>query len=282
MTSEAVTVIQPAGDPAPAVFDSPHSGDEFPDDFGTVLSPSTLRSGWDAYIDELFGAAPANGATLIAAQFPRTYIDPNRALEDLDAAMIAGDWPEALEAGPKTVLGHGLIWRKAGGKPIYDRKLTVDEIRNRIDRYWRPYNAAVRQAVDTVHAKWGGVWHVNCHSMGSVWGAGNPGAGEKVASDFLLGDRDGTTCAGEFTEFVRAMLTDMGYKVAVNDRFKGVQIVQTNGRPADNRHSLQIEIVRTRYMDEKTWQRTSDFATIKADLDKLVAAVCDFARERTA
>jgi N-formylglutamate amidohydrolase len=116
--------------------------------------------------------------------------------------------------------------------------------------------------------------------MPSVWPAGGPGAGERVASDFILGDRDGTTCAPSFTAFVRETLAGLGYEVAVNDRFKGVEIVRANGRPAENRHSLQIEITRSLYMDEKTLEKTPGYAALKADLDRLVAAVCDFAREQ--
>ena len=116
--------------------------------------------------------------------------------------------------------------------------------------------------------------------MPSVWGAGVSGAGEPVRSDFILGDRDGTTCAPEFTAFVRETLTGMGYVVAVNDRFKGVEIIRAAGRPAENRHSLQIEITRRCYMDESTFERNGTFGRLKADLDRLVAAVCGFARER--
>ena len=279
--TEVVRILEPTGGPAPVVFDSPHSGDLYPADFGSILPEAVLRSGWDAYVDELFAAAPACGATLIAAQFPRTYIDPNRAPEDLDAAMVDGTWPGPIAAGPKTRVGKGLIWRTIGAdKAIYDRKLTPEEIHRRITTYWRPYNEAVRRAVDSAHARWGGVWHINCHSMPSVWGQSRAGGGEPVTSDFILGDRDGTTCAPEFTAFVCETLTAMGYRVAVNDRMKGVEIVRANGRPSQNRHSLQIEITRRCYMDERTLERNGGFARLRADLDALVAAVCTFALER--
>ena len=276
-------VASPQGGPAPVVFDSPHSGDIFPSDFGAAIPEQVLRGGWDAYVDELFGDAPRHGAVLIAAAFPRTYIDPNRALDDLDPGMVEGGWPTPVAPSPKTRLGKGLIWRTVGADTaIYDRRLSREEVRHRIERYWQPYNREVRSAIDAVHERWGAVWHVNCHSMPSVWGRSSPGGGEPVRSDFILGDRDGTTCAPEFTAFVRDTLSGFGYNVAVNDRFKGVEIIRSNGRPNENRHSLQIEITRSRYMDEATFAKTADFERLRTDLGRLTAAVCEFAREQIA
>ena len=100
-----VIIREPEGAPVPVVFDSPHSGNRYPDDFGAAAPLALLRAGEDAYIDDLFGAAPAQGATLIAATFPRAYIDPNRSLADLDATMLDGEWPDPLTPGIKTRRG---------------------------------------------------------------------------------------------------------------------------------------------------------------------------------
>ena len=70
------------------------------------------------------------------------------------------------------------------------------------------------------------------------------------AADFVLGDRDGTTCDPAFTRLVADAARAFGYSVAINDPYKGVEIVRKHGRPAENRHSLQVEIKRTLYMDE--------------------------------
>src|ERR1700753_476567 len=67
----------------PLVFDSPHSGSEYPEDFRFCCSLDVLRTAEDAYVDELYAAAPELGAILIGAVFPRSYLDPNRAADDL-------------------------------------------------------------------------------------------------------------------------------------------------------------------------------------------------------
>src|SRR3974390_1529501 len=118
---------------SPLVFDSPHSGSSYPEDFQFCCSFDVLRTAEDTYVDELYSAAPALGATLIGAVFPRSYLDPNRAVDDIDSALIDGTWPLPLAPSHKTRSGLGLVRRVAkAGIPIYDRKLGVAGIRARL------------------------------------------------------------------------------------------------------------------------------------------------------
>ncbi len=272
----------PTAPPVPVVFDSPHSGTSYPDDFRPIAPMGVLRMAEDTYVEELYGAAPRFGATLIEARFPRSYIDPNRSLEDLDPGLIDGAWPGPVTPGEKTRLGLGLIWRLAQpGMPIYDRKLSVAEVQDRIERCYRPYHVTVNAVLGDLHGRFGAVWHVNCHSMKPVGNAMSPDSG-KARADFVLGDRDGTTCEGEFTTFVARILEGQGYAVAINDPYKGVELVRRYGRPAENRHSLQIEINRRLYMHQDTLAKSDGFERLRGHLTELSAAICDFARTRAA
>ena len=265
----------------PLVFDSPHSGTNYPEDFDHVCPRRVLRTAEDTFVDELYAAAPAQGATLIGALFPRSYIDANRHLTDIDQALLAEPWPGPLNPGAKTRLGMGLIRRLAVPElPVYGRKLGVAEVQARIDRYYHAYHDELASAADRLHARFGGLWHIDCHSMKSV-SNGMASEGPGVArADFVLGDRDGTTCAPELTGFVREFLAKRGYDVRVNDPYKGVELVRRHGRPRENRHSLQIEVNRKLYMDEESFERNANFPKLKSDLDGLVAALAGFARGR--
>jgi N-formylglutamate amidohydrolase len=95
-----------------------------------------------------------------------------------------------------------------------------------------------------------------------------------------LGDRDGTTCAPEFTDFVAAVLRGRGYTVRINEIYKGVEIVKRQGRPAANRHSLQIEVDRALYMDQKTLEKTRGFGRLQADITFMIEALKGFASGR--
>ena len=274
-------VVPPTGEWAPVILDSPHSGRRYPVDFAYAAPLPDLRTGEDTFVEELFTASEY-GATLIAAQFPRTYIDPNRALADVDLGLIDGVWPDPVCASEKTSVGKGLIWRTClGSVPIYARKLSVAEVARRIDNYWRPYRAALSQAVEQAHARAGAVWHINCHSMPSLWPPGVEGAGLPVEADFLLGNRDGATSDPAMVELVKSSLEGEGYSVAVNDRFKGVDIVKSVGNPARRRNSLQIEVVRSRYMLEDSFEKSQSFAAVQKALGATTGRLCEFARANT-
>jgi N-formylglutamate amidohydrolase len=225
----------------------------------------------------LFAAAPEHGATLIGALFPRSYIDANRAADDVDPAIFARALPGWLVPRPATRVG--LVRRHAQpGIPIYDRKLDPDDVLARIERYHGPYHRTLDDACDRLHREFGAVWHINCHSMPSYGSRRDGRKGEH--GDFVLGDRDGTTCEPGFTDFVARFLRDLGYEVRVNDGYKGVEIVRRQGRPAERRHSLQIEVDRALYMDQKTLEKLPGFDALRADLGRLVAAVARYVRAR--
>lgn len=270
----------PVAPEAPLVFDSPHSGTEYPADFRYSCPLEILRMAEDAWVDELYAAAPEHGATLIGALFPRSYLDVNRDQADIDEALLDARWPGEVRPSEKTRLGQGLVRRLAKpGLPVYDRKLSIAEMQARIRTYYEPYHEALQQALDRLHSKFGVVWHINCHSMPERGNemSSDPGA---VRADFVLGDRDGTTCDAEFTDFVRRVLTGRGYEVKVNEPYKGVELVRRHGRPAENRHSLQIEVNRRLYMDEKRIIKNENFDKLAGDISHLVEALASFAGGR--
>lgn len=272
--SDVVSVVRGRGAVVPVVFDSPHSGAVYPGDFNHIIPLDKIRRAEDMYVDELFGDAPTHGATLIAALFPRSYIDPNRSLEDLDPELLADSWPGPVRPGEKARLGHGLIWRLCPpDMNLYIEKLSPDQVRRRIDGYWRPYHEALRKALDDLYMRFDAVWHINCHSMPSM--ARGPFLNGGGQPDFVLGDRDGTTAAPDFVHLVRDCLRGMGYSVKINDPYKGVELVRAYSNPARGRHSLQIEINRAIYMDEASFERLPRFRALKADLGRLISAICE-------
>lgn len=155
------------------------------------------------------------------------------------------------------------------------------EVRNRIDSYYRPYHAALCEAIEQCAARFGAVWHLNLHSMPSD-------AYERLGmtpphplADFVLGDRDRTTCEPGLVDLVERELRACGYTVARNDPYKGVQLIARIGQPLRNRHSLQIEIRRPLYMDEAMRERNAGFARVQKDLARLAARLAAYVKHRT-
>lgn len=284
MVPEAFELLQPSPQAAvPLVCDSPHSGTHYPVDFRHCLPLGQLRRGEDTHVNALWSAAPAAGATLLAARFPRTYIDVNRSPTDLDAQLLAEPWPCALQPGEKTRLGHGLVWRLLDvHTPIYDRQLSVAEVRARIENCYMPYHQTLNGLIDAAMARFGAVWHLNLHSM-----PGNAYERLGIASvhplaDFVLGDRDGTTCEPAFTALVEEQLRSAGYSVSRNDPYKGAALISRIGRPAQRSHSLQIEIRRPIYMDEATREPNAGFAQLQRDLTRLLGVLGAYVKDRGA
>ncbi len=271
----------------PLVLDSPHSGIDYPDDFGHAVDPQRLRHAEDTHVHDLWAGAVAAGVVLLHAHFPRAYIDANRAADDMDPDQIDGVFPGVLNPGIKSRLGIGLCWTREPpeGGPLYDRKLTAAEVLHRLETYHQPYQLKLRALLDASHARWGAVWHINCHSMQEHASAMSTQKRGTPRPDFVLGDRDGTACAPEFTETVRGFLAARGYSVSVNDPYKGVELIRTNGDPAQRRHSMQIEVNRKLYMDEATRVPNQGYGALQSaftDLSRHLAAYVAAQLESTA
>jgi N-formylglutamate deformylase len=256
------------------VLDSPHSGVEYPEDFRHACEMHLLRQAEDTHVEKLYDFAPSMGIAWIEALFPRAYLDPNRDVIEIDETLFDEPWPGEIASDPKTLakvrLGKGLIWRCTDdGVPIYSRKLTVDEVRARIDNCWKPFHAAVAKAIADAHATHGYSIHIDCHSMPAVAGQYSTDFPGLVHADFVIGDRDGTTAAPALSRKVCSHLESLGYTVSHNHPYKGVELVRRYGDPARQRHSIQIEINRKLYMDEATLQLAPGHEQLKASLRSL-------------
>lgn len=271
--------------PSPVIFDSPHSGRLYPADFNYACAFDVLRRCEDEFVDQLFEGVCAMDAAYLCALFPRSYIDVNRAADDIDPALLADTWIGDIHPTSRSDAGIGLIRRLANpGEPLYNRPLTQDEIEQRIGAYYSPYHQALQNLIEDGHYMYGQVWHINCHSMpDSTARPQRPigfSRGLGKAADFVLGDRDGTTCDPAMTRLLRDYIRGLGYHVTINDPFKGVELVERYSDPARGLHSLQIEVNKSLYMDETTGEKTATFDTVKADIDKICAFIIDAAHAR--
>jgi N-formylglutamate deformylase len=268
---------EPENGGAPVLFELPQSGTIYPNEFASPASFRDLHFLISPYVEELLAGVINQGCTLLQALFPMTYINANRSASDIDQSMFAETWPGA-EPTPKVAIGIGLIqkWARPGVE-IYDHPLTIAEIRHRIETYHEPYHREIERILSSFKAIHGGALHLDCHCMGTYGSPMSPDPGRKRA-DFCIGDRDGTTSAPEFLDCVVGLLREMGYSVAINDPFKGVEIIRRHGRPTQSVHSLQMEIGRGLFLDEKTNKPSTNFANLAADLSRLAQSVASYVR----
>lgn len=269
------------GEPLPLVFDSPHSGTAFPSDFRTALDHTLLLRTSDLFVGQLFEPAVRMRATLLEAHFPRAYIDVNRAVDDLDSALLAPGFDGPLDPGPKSALGKGLIWRlAAGGRDIYAARLSASAVRHRIDRYYAAYHDRLQRVSDGLYMRFGQVWHVNCHSMKSLSTDMDAEGAGKARADVVISDRDGASAEPAFVACAMEALQADGLNVVKNDPFKGAEIVRRYGRPKSGRHAIQIEFNRALYMNERTVQKHRGFDDLRQVIDRTVCRLADYCRSR--
>ena len=271
----------PESSPVPIVVDVSRSGRVYPKEFRSPLPFTVLHDNVSMYVEDLWAAAPQVGATMLYCCFPNTFMDVNRKEDDLDPAVIDGQWPTALNPSPVAIRGLGLIKTKSRyGEPMQEKKLTVAEIKERFDVYYHPYHRELKRIVDETYAKHGTVWQLSCHCMSAVGAPTHADAG-KPRADFCLGNIGFTTSSREFVDYVAAEIKKLGYSVTINDPYEGNELNRRHGAPAKRIESIMVEINKQLFMDTKTFRRTEGFSKLKADLDRLLKKLAGDASERS-
>jgi len=267
------TVALPLAQSAPFVFCSPHSGRLYPSVLlqCSRLDAHTLRKSEDCYVDELFTGVAALGAPLIAARFPRAYLDVNREPYELDPELFGEQLPAFANTQSMRVAGGlGTVARiVADGEEIYGRRLPVAVAHERINRLYRPFHAALAELVEHTLRRFGIAILVDCHSMPSA-SLAQPGA---PRPDFVIGDRFGGSCSAKVTRPFREAIVERGYQVQLNRPYAGGFITEHYGKPHRGVHALQLEINRGLYLDEHSLARTAGYDRLRRDLAHIVSRV---------
>lgn len=278
MPKVAYHLINPQKRTTSVVFASPHSGRDYSRGFlrRTILDEHTIRSSEDAFVDELFEAAPQHGAPLLLAGAPRAFIDLNRSSDELDPALIA-DVRHASH-NPRVASGLGVVPRVvAGGRAIYSGKLSRIEAQNRIDTYWRPYHAALQRLLHEALEMFGEAILVDCHSMPHEAMDGIARAGVR-RPEVVLGDRFGASASTEVVDRIEAAFAAAGLNVVRNAPFAGAFTAQHYGRPLRRQHVVQIEIDRSLYMNEQMIRPNSNFAGMQRVLGRVISEISEIGR----
>lgn len=267
----AFEILEPRTAASPFLFNSPHSGDAYPADFLTTvrLGLRDLRRSADLFVDQLLLGVVERGVPLMRAHFPRTFLDVNREPYELDPRMFEGRMPAfANTRSLRVASGFGTIARYAGeAQEIYTRRIPLAEALRRIDRYYLPYHAVLRQRLNAIHRRFGQAYLIDCHSMpaGSGKSSRNP--------DIVLGDRYGTSCSSALVDFVEAFFEGAGLTVVRNQPYAGGFITEHYGAPVTGLHALQIEVNRSLYMDEALQVSHAGFGLIAGVLMDLAESL---------
>lgn len=270
---------------APLFITSPHSGSDYPAAFlaAAQLDAHQIRQSEDMYVDQLFADAPRFGVPLLAARFPRAYIDLNRAPYELEQALFVDKLPDHIDSRSlRASAGLGTVPRLvAENTPIYKSKLSFAEAETRIDEIYHPFHETLQAQLKALQNRHGYSFLLDAHSMPSQ----ATRLSDRLDVDFILGNRHGRACYGELTDMVATFLRTRGWQVGLNKPYAGGFITEQYGAPALGHHALQIEINRAAYMDEASHEKHDGFDRLKKDMGELIvhllAALPDMAETLT-
>ena len=263
-----------SGMEASLLLTSPHSGAHYPKSFidASRLDAHAIRQSEDLFVDALLAKAPAHGIGVLSANYPRAYVDLNRAPYELEQALFKDALPAHIDRySARAAAGLGTVPRLVAEKtPIYDGKLSFAEAERRIQNVYPPFHRKLEDTLHTLLHSFGYAVLLDTHSM--------PSQATRLSSkgrriDFVLGDRYGRSCDARLSDWLERDLTARGWQVARNKPYAGGFITDRYGRPADGMHAVQIEINRAIYMDEKNYTKHAGFTRLQNDLTGLVAAL---------
>jgi N-formylglutamate amidohydrolase len=269
-------IVEPVVWRAPVIFNSPHSGSVYPDEFlqASRIDLTSLRRSEDSFMDELIAGLSDLGFPTVSVNFPRSYVDVNREPYELDPRMFSGRLPSFANTRSMRVAGGlGTIPRVVGdGQEIYSERIAVDDALTRIETLYKPYHRALRRLINKAHRTFGTVVVVDCHSMPSV----GVSREEPRRPDVVIGDRYGTSCAPILADTIEETMSRLGYSIGRNKPYAGGFITEHYGNPASGLHTIQLELNRAVYMDERRRARGERFSRVADDftvLADMIAAI---------
>lgn len=273
---EAFQYFETAEMRAPFLFNSPHSGRIYPRSFieQSALDEFSIRMSEDCFVDILFSKVVELGACLMAANFPRSFIDVNREAYELDPEMFLEPLPEfVLKPSSRVMAGLGTIPKiVALNVNIYNERIHLSDALDRIENLYIPYHRHLQNTLYSMRDRFGFAVLIDCHSMPGKLKFFNGGQ----QPDFILGDQYGRSCANTFVEYAADNLRQKGYNVSLNRPYSGGYITAHYGRPSENIHSLQIEVNRSLYLDEISLEANNNFPVLQKDLTAFAADLIAF------
>ena len=264
-----VSVERPDGGQVwPLLVSSPHSGRNYQGEFANLThhDVGVLRRSEDAYVDQLIEDVPSLGIPTIAANFPRVFVDVNRAAGELDPGMYSDRVRADLaEDSRRTASGLGVIPRiSADGRPLYGRRLKFAEAERRLKQFYWPYHDALAALVDETRTRFGAAVLLDVHSMPNQSARG---------ADIVLGDRFGQSCDPRVIDLIEGRFRGQGFVTVRNTPYACGHTTASYGRPESGVHAIQIEVNRSLYMDENRVQPTAGLDRLRGEFRQLISVI---------
>ena len=260
----------------PVVLSSPHAGSVYPKEFldNSVLTEQELKTSEDSFVTDIVKKASDAGIPLISLNIPRTFVDVNRDKIELDETMFYNA-PKSSDINSRRCrVGLGVLHRVVyQNKNIYDGLLNYEEAMDRIKNIYEPYHKRLKQLVDKCVRKFGICLLVDCHSMPSmICNIMN----EIKSLDFCVCNLFGESCPEEVSAKIYEELQKNNHRVEYNRPYAGAFITFNYCQPRKKIYTLQLEINRSIYMDEKSYQKNKHFQDVADHVSDSLVSLSHF------
>lgn len=238
----------------PVIVNIPHASVEIPDFDDYVLSPDAVRREArllaDLYTDELIGEV--ENVERVVAPVSRVYVDTERFADN--------DKEEAAR------YGMGVLYTKTHDG-IYLRQPVSEERRSELlKRWYETHHARLTQAVDTALGTAGKALIIDLHSYPTRFDM--LGIKGKYTPDICIGC---DAFHGDITvlETLVNWCFENKYTCTVNNPFSDAIVPLKHYGKNKAVASFMLEIRRSLYMNEETFEKTEGFFTLKNALAEL-------------
>lgn len=232
-------IKQPKHNKIPILVSVPHCGTVFPRAIRKNYNSALIAKADDTdfFVNRLYNFVSEMGITMIYAHYNRWVIDLNRSPKNQalynDGRIITG-------LTPTTDFFGNAIYKSIEQEP------TAAEIERRKQAYFMPYYEKITTILTDFKNEFGYALLWDAHSIRRLV----PTIQKDPFPDLILGNNEGKTADQELIQAALNGLNSSGLKLTHNTPFKGGNITRHFGNPTHNIHALQLEMVKTLYMDD--------------------------------
>lgn len=261
----------------PLVLSIPHCGTIFPEEFlaNTLPDVDELRQNEDIFVKDLLAPAIESGIPALNMNINRAFIDVNRAKMEIDPNMFY-DYPKD-DLGlnrHRSRYGLGIIHKvTAASSPIYAGPISYKEVEKRMEKVYDVYHKRLRKLIDDITKKFGFCLVLDCHSMPSKICSI---ISESPKISICLGNLFEQSCPNKISFFVENEFSKREYYVSKNRPYSGAYITFNYCEPRKRAYTLQLEINREIYADEKNITKNADFQKVSYDISKVITNLANF------
>lgn len=248
----------------------PHSGEKVPDETPWLknLPEEILMCDVDRFVDKLYEPALNHlQIPYVKTEWHRYAGDLNRLADDVDAGSVIG------HKTPEGPFLRGFHWVITTTEYRLMKEPMPHETHEKlVKKILLPFHDEVKKMAASLKEKSSVVYHLDAHSMPSVGTRQHKDPGERRA-DAVVSDSLGKSCSKEYRDLVIAAYVTAGFKVGYNWPYVGGRLTEQYGKPEQNHHTIQVELNRDLYMDEKTKKLKPEHVEVQKKIEKALSYI---------